>query len=392
MAVVLGNARDRDRFKVILTDDVTMVDSVQALTVYLDEHEDEDTLLVDSDLPMNVAVDLAERFRLERPTLGVILLRYRVEVQTLTDALRAGIREVVANDDAEAILAAYRRSQSVSRLLRHADRRTGDGGKGKVILVFSAKGGSGKTTLATNLAEALVSLGVGRVCLADYNLEFGDVAIAMQVDPVRTISDALGMQGGLDRHGVESMVIEARPKLDVLLAPTQPADAEFITPELAGEVLGLLSEIYDYVVIDTPPAFSSVVLKCFDIADSYVLLTTLDMLALKNFKITLDTLDALGYPRSRWRVVLNRFDSHVGLTGEDMSRTIGLPITSKLPSSKDVPASLNKGVTLVSENPHHPFSRSVLELARMEAGLDADAPIVAAKPERRGLFGRRGGA
>lgn len=395
MTVVFGDIRDQEKFQLTLSEDVKVVESVQSLTTYLEEHEDEDLLVVDADVPMVVAMELAEKYRLERPSLGVILVRNRIEVQTLTEALRSGVREVVARDDAEALLNACRRSQSVSRQMRLGTHRGADG-QGKVIMVFSAKGGCGKTTLATNLAEALASSGAGRVCLVDYNLDFGDVAIAMQVDPIRTVSDALGMQGGLDRHGVESMVISARPKLDVLLAPTQPADAEFITAELAAEVLGLLREVYDYVVIDSAPSFNDVVLKCFDLADSYVLLTTLDMLALKNFKITLDTLDALGYPRTRWQVVLNRFDSHVGLSVEDMERTIGLPITTKLPSSKDVPASLNRGVTLVGENPKHPFSRAVLALAELEAEGAPAAAKSATKsaPASRSLlrgFGRKVG-
>lgn len=392
MAVVFGDIRDRERFRVTLTDEVTVVNSAQSLATYLTEHPDEDQLIVDAETPMSVATELADRYRVERPTLGVILLRNRIEVQTLSEALRAGVREVVAADDAEALLAAYRRSHAVSRQLRHAERRSDDGARGKIILVFSGKGGTGKTTLATNLAQAMADLNVGKVCLADYALEFGDVAIAMQVDPVRTISDALGMQGGLDRHGVQSLVINARPNLDVLLAPKQPADAEFVTPELAAEVLGILAEMYEYVIVDSPPAFSNVMLRCFDMADSYVLLTTLDMLALKNFKVTLDTLDALGHPRSRWHVVLNRFDSRVGLSEEDMERTIGVPILTKLPSSKDVPASLNRGVTLVSTDPKHPFSRSVIELAHLEADLDHAAAPVDRQPTRRGLRGRFGGA
>lgn len=383
MTVVFGDTHDQEKFRLTLTDEVRVVESVQALTTYLEEHDDEDLLLVDAEVPMVIATELAEKYRLERPSLGVILVRNRIEVQTLTDALRAGVREVVARDDAEALLNACRRSQSVSRQLRLGTRIGSEGG-GKVIMVFSAKGGCGKTTLATNLAEAMAVQGAGRVCLVDYNLDFGDVAIAMQIDPIRTVSDALGMQGGLDRHGVESMVINARPNLDVLLAPTQPADAEFITPELAAEILELLREVYEFVIIDSAPTFNDVVLKCFDISDSYVLLTTLDMLALKNFKITLDTLDALGYPRSRWHVVLNRFDSHVGLTVGDMERTIGLPISTKLPSSKDVPASLNRGVTLVGENPKHPFSRAVLELAGLEA--NGSRPTSAPVPQS----GRRG--
>ena len=389
MTVVFGDNRDRERYRVTLTDEVTVVNSVQGLATYLADNEDEDQLIIDAETPMATAMDLAERYRVERPTLGVILVRNRVEMQTLAEALRAGVREVVTLDDAEALLAAYRRSQSVSRQLRHAERRSDDGGQGKVILVFSGKGGTGKTTLATNLAEAMARMDAGKVCLVDYNLEFGDIAIALQVDPVRSISDALGMQGGLDRHGVQSMVINARPNLDVLLAPKQPADAEFVTPELAAEVLGILGDMYDFVIIDSPPAFSNVILKCFDLADSYVLLTTLDMLALKNFKVTLDTLDALGYPRSRWHVVLNRFDSRVGLTEDDMERTIGVPIMSKLPSTKDVPASLNRGVTLVAEDPKHPFSRAVMELAREEAEHEVKAPAEEGGKRRR--FGRFGG-
>lgn len=368
MAVVFGDvARDTERFRLTLTDDVSVFDTVQSMVSYLDEHEVEDLVIIGPDAPMTVATDVAEKYRLDRPSLGVILLRRRVEMQTMAEALRAGIREVVGADDAEALLNACVRSKSVSRQLRHQEFKSLETGRGKVVLVFSAKGGCGKTTLSTNLAEALADLDSGRVCLVDFNLEFGDVAIALQVEPVRTISDALGMQGGLDQHGVNSMVISYKDRFDVLLAPTQPADAEFISAELTAEILGLLAETYDYVVIDSPPAFSDVILKCFDMADSYVLLTTLDMLALKNFKVTLDTLDALGYPRSRWSVVLNRCDSRVGLTPEDMERVIGVPITTKLPSTKDVPASLNKGVTLVGENPRHPFSKAVMGLAAFEA-------------------------
>ena len=391
MAVVFGDvARDTERFRLTLTDDVSVVDTVQSMSSYLDEHEDEDLVIIGPEAPMGVATDIAEKYRLDRPSLGVILLRRRVEMQTMAEALRAGIREVVGADDAEALLAACTRSKSVSRQLRHIELKSGDLGKGKVILVFSAKGGCGKTTLATNLAQALSSLDSGRVCLVDFNLEFGDVAIALQIEPVRTVSDALGMQGGLDQHGVSSMVIPYRDRFDVLLAPTQPADAEFISADLTAEILGLLAESYDYIVIDSPPAFSDVILKCFDLADSYVLLTTLDMLALKNFKVTLDTLDALGYPRSRWTVVLNRCDSRVGLTPEDMERIIGVPIVTKLPSTKDVPASLNKGVTLVGENPRHPFSRAVLGLAEQEANAPRATSNGHARSRAHSLF-RKGG-
>ncbi|MBU6245440.1 MAG: AAA family ATPase [Actinomycetales bacterium] len=364
MPVVLGDAaRDGERLRLTLPDHVETVDTVQSLTAHLDDHRDEDLVIIGPDAPLIVATEIAEKFRLERPWLGVLLLRRRLEVQLLNDALRSGIREVVLADDAQALLDACIRSQAVSRQMRHADLRAAEAGEGKVILVFSAKGGCGKTTVATNLAATMARLDVGRVCLVDLNLEFGDVAIALQVDPVRTISDALGMQGGLDRRAIESMVIPYRDRLDLLLAPTQPADAEFISAGLVGEILTALEGMYDYVIIDAPPAINDVVLKCFDMADSYLLLTSLDMLSLKNVKLTLDTLDVLGYPRSRWEVVLNRFDAKVGLTARDVEQVIGMRITTRLPSSKDVPAALNSGVALSLESPRHPFSRAVRGLA-----------------------------
>jgi Flp pilus assembly CpaE family ATPase len=349
-------------------------------------------VVVDPDVLLTVATDVAEKYRLERPSLGVILLRRRIDMQTMAEALRSGIREVVGADDAEALLAAYQRSQTVSRQIRHSERRPGEAGMGKLILVFSAKGGCGKTTLATNLAEALASLNMGDVCLVDFNLTFGDVAIALQIEPTKTVSDALGMQGGLDKQGVASMVIHYKDRFDVLLAPTQPADAEFISPGLAGEILTLMRDMYTFVVIDSPPMFTEVVLKCFDLADSYVLLSTLDMLSLKNLKVAADTLDALGYPRTRWNVVLNRCDSKVGLTNDDFERALGVPIMTKLPSSKDVPASLNKGSTLVSEMPKHPFSRAVLDFAQIEAESSVDTSAHGHKPKGRVLRRLGGGA
>lgn len=381
MAVVFGDVtRDAERYRLTLSADVVMADSLQSLMAAIDERPEEELVIIGADAPLSIATDVAERYRVERPPLGVILLRRRVDVAAMSEALRAGVREVVPVDDAEALLQACTRSVAVSRQLRHLETRSGESGHGRVVLVFGAKGGCGKTTVATNLAAALAQSNVGRVCLVDLNLDFGDVAIAMQVEPTRTVSDALGMQGGLDREGLRSMVVSAGERLDLLLAPRQPADAEFIGADLVEEVIRLLAEIYDFVVIDSPPAFNEGVLKCFDLADSYVLLTTLDMMALKNFKVTLDTLDALGYPRARWRVVLNRCDSHVGLTAEDVEAVIGLPIEVRLPSSKDVPASINRGVPLVVDSPRHPFSREVLALAHSES---RDRAVVEPRSGRR---------
>ncbi len=197
------------------------------------------------------------------------------------------------------------------------------------------------------------------------------------------------MQGGLDERALASLVVPYKAHLDCLLAPTKPADAEFVSAALAGEILRVLSSMYDYVVVDAPPAFTDVILKTFDMADSYILLTTRDMPALKNLKVTLDTLDNLGFPRTKWNVVLNRGGSRVGLTAADVERTVGVPISVEVPSSVEVPARLNEGVTVVEANPRHAVAKAFFELAakqrRSTGSSKASAP---AKPAKKSLFKR----
>ncbi len=391
MPVVLGDTeRDADRFRFTLADDVVVVETAQKLDSYLDAHPDEDLVVVGPDVSMAVATEVSETYRLRRPFLGVVLLRRRMEVSTMSEAIRAGIREVVLADDVESLVGACKRSMAVSEQLRNVE--AGDSGdqRGKIIVVFSSKGGCGKTTVSTNLAAALSIEGDGAsVCLVDFDLETGDIAIALQLDPSKTISDALGMQGGLDERALASLVVPYKAHLDCLLAPTKPADAEFVSAALAGEILRVLSSMYDYVVVDAPPAFTDVILKTFDMADSYILLTTLDMPALKNLKVTLDTLDNLGFPRTKWNVVLNRGGSRVGLTAADVERTVGVPISVEVPSSVEVPARLNEGVTVVEANPRHAVAKAFFELAakqrRSTGSSKASAP---AKPAKKSLFKR----
>ena len=388
MPVVLGDAdRDAERFRFTVADDVVAVENSAKLDIYLEGHPDEDLIVVGPDVSMAVAAEVAETYRLRRPFLGVVLLRRRIEVSTMTEALRAGVREVVMADDVEALVGACKRSMAVSEQLRNVDSGDATGGRGKIILVFSSKGGCGKTTVSTNLAAALAGQGDGSsVCLVDFDLETGDVAIALQMDPTRTISDALGMQGGLDERAMSSLVVPYKANMDCLLAPTKPSDAEFVSAALAGEILRVLSEMYDYVVIDSPPAFTDVVLKSFDMADSYILLTTLDMPALKNLKVTLDTLDNLGFPRTKWQVVLNRGGSRVGLSAGDIERTVGVPISVEIPSSVEVPLRLNEGVTVFETNPRHIVGKAFQELAdKQRRSTTAKVPV----PAKRSIF-RRG--
>jgi pilus assembly protein CpaE len=300
---------------------------------------------------------------MERPAVGVILVRRQVDVALLTEALRAGVREVVTAGDDAALAAACERSRALSGQVRANDEPEPTH-QGKVITVFAAKGGCGKTTIAVNLAAALAADDAHRVCLVDLDLAFGDVAISVQLDPVRTISDALTMAGHLDTTGAASLLTSYRPGLDMLLAPVTPGDAEKVPAALVGELFAVLRGMFDFVVVDTPAQFSEHVLTAMDVSDHHVLLTTPDTPALKNMRITLDMLDLLSYSRDIRSVVLNRSDSKVGLSSDDVERVVRSPISAQVPSSRAVPISINKGTPIVIATPTHPVSQAITRFAQ----------------------------
>lgn len=383
-------ATSAERFRVTLGADLPVVASTRELFDYLEQDLTENLVVVGPEIPAPMAIELAAHFRLARPALGVILVRNRLEVSVLTAAMQAGVREVVAADDAAELLAATRRSEQVSVAYAAAapvaEGVAGVGSqspkKGKMVLVFSAKGGCGKTTVSTNLAEALATDPTKTVCLVDFDLQFGDVAVALQIDPTKTISDAIRMQHSLDVQGIRSLVTQHKPNLHVLLAPLDPSDVEFITPDLAQNILRGLKDSYDYVVVDAPPAFTEVILRAFDLADQYLLLTTLDTPSLKNLKVTLGTLQALGMPRNKWKVVVNRSTAKAGVTVLDVQNATGFEVAAAIPASDAVPIATNRGKTVVESNPKHKVTAAIRSIA-----ADFTGTAVATKRPRFG-FGR----
>jgi pilus assembly protein CpaE len=166
----------------------------------------------------------------------------------------------------------------------------------------------------------------------------------------------------------------------MLLAPVTPGDAEKIPPGMVGELLAVLRTMFDFIVVDTPAQFSEHVLTAMDVSSQLVLLTTPDVPALKNLRVTLDMLDLLSYPRQIRSVVVNRADSKVGLSLEHVERVVRSPISAQIPSSRAVPLSINKGTPITLESPGHPVSQAVFRFAQARL---AGAPQTTRRPERR---------
>ena len=372
------------------------VTDLEALRAALSGDVDLTTVVLGPAVPLAVATLLASDLRLTRPEVGLVLIRDEVSAQVLTEALRAGVREVVPDHEVPELLRAVARSDDLGRAL--ADRANATTGAevttGRVITVFSAKGGCGKTTMATNIAASLAAGGRRSVVIVDLDLAFGDVAIALQLFPTRTIADAVPM-GEVDFEGVESLLTPHSAGLTALVAPLQPGAAESVPASLVSRILELLRQHFDYVVVDTPPAFDDQVLAAFDLSDSIVLLATLDIPALKNLKLTLETLDILNYPRERWNTVLNRADSKVGLSIAEVEKSLRTSITAQVPSSRDVPASVNRGVPIVLDDPKHPVSVAIRSFAEDRLAAAAGTATISTRvptplrSDRRGFLRRR---
>jgi pilus assembly protein CpaE len=343
--------------------DSAVLPGLDALRAHLDVNVFEDCVVLGPSVDQQDVFALAEDMRLRRPSLGVVMVRRRIDTAVLTDALRSGVREVVQERDLAGLTTAVRRQREIAARLREQVENP-EGGEsqvrgGRVVTVFSAKGGCGKTTLATNLAAALADSKRGSVALLDLDLAFGDVAIALQLFPTHTIADAVPIGEDLDGPALLSLLTSHRSGLQALVAPMEPSAADTIDTALVVHIIDLLREEFDYVVIDTPPALDDNVLAAFDRSDVVALLATLDIPALKNLKLTLETLDLIGFSRDRLKIVLNRSDSKVGLALAEVEKTLKAPIVAQIPSSRDVPASTNRGVAIVSDEPKNPVSLAI---------------------------------
>jgi pilus assembly protein CpaE len=337
-------------------------------------------VVVGPDMALDETVHFSDRLREHHPEIGVVLVRRRLDTGLLVQAMRAGVRDVVKYDDLGALSDACRRSEEVTlRLLgegRPAERGTSQL-SGQILTVFSGKGGSGKTTLATNSAVALATAG-HKVCLVDLDLMFGDVAIALQLVPDRSLADAVALAGKLDQLGVESLVTKHSSGAEAVLAPVSPGTADTVSADVVSELLTVARKMYDVVVVDTPPAFTDHVLAAFDQTDAFLLLCALDVPSIKNLKLTVETMELLRYPRDRWHLVVNRADSRVGLSVSDVERAVGLKSMAEIPSDRAVPASLNRGVPIVTEHPKHAVSTAI---RRMATSVLQPAPPESVPPE-----------
>ena len=242
--------------------------------------------------------------------------------------------------------------------------------QGRMITVLGPKGGAGKTLVSCNLAVSLGSSG-HRVVLIDLDLQFGDVGLALGLPPGKTIHDLVMSGGALDAEKLSAYLAPHESGARALLAPTRPDQASAVSVGFLRELFDVLRASEDYVIVDTPPGFTPEVIAAIDACTDICMVGMLDALSLKNTKLGLETLELMGVVEpERVKLVLNRADSRVGITREDVQAVTGRPPDALIPSHRDIPRSVNEARPIVGSQPGSDAARAFRELGESFVGTD----------------------
>jgi len=400
-----GNAADRDAIANIVKGDSEIevaaapTDAASALAAAGSNRPD--VIIIDAALPGAETAKLIADLTQVAPSAAVVVTSTQSDAAAMRQAMRAGAQDflskpVKADELLPSIHQVYqsnvaRRAALVGSIAAAPpEDRPIDG---KIICMFSPKGGVGRTTIGVNLAIALRNLTNQRVAIADCNLQFGDVGIVMNTNSNRTIADLIPSIGDLTPQVLDAVLAKHDSGVDVLLAPTRPEVAELFHPEHVKQILQALRRTHEYVIVDTWTTFQEVILGIFDVSSEIVLLTTLDMPAIKNIRVFLDVCDAIQYPKERVFLVINRADSSGGLGIDDIEESVQHKVSATLVSAGPlVTSSINRGVPFIITDPTAIISQNVTDLARLllrpEDRMDTPAEVVQAEPARRQGLGR----
>ncbi|HSD79230.1 MAG TPA: AAA family ATPase, partial [Solirubrobacteraceae bacterium] len=306
----------------------------------------------------------------ERPEHPVVVVCGGRPNGFVRDVLSSGADDIVLIEDS-----ATPGADTFFALQKALARRSGAfaaASHGELVCVLGPKGGIGKTLTSSNLGVALSEAG-HRTVVVDLDLQFGDLGLALGLEPEHTVYDLATSGGVLDVDKVGAYLVEHRSGLQVLLAPVRPDQAASITVDFLKELYATLKASFDFVVVDTPPGFSPEVIATIDASSSICMVGMLDAPSLKNTRLGLQTLDLMGYPRERVRVMLNRADTSVGITHADVVAVLGRAPDVLVPSQRDVVRSINAGEPIVLASRRSEPAKAFQALAELLASAGAGA-------------------
>jgi pilus assembly protein CpaE len=304
-----------------------------------------------------------------RGGVGALLVAEELTTQLLQDALRAGVRDVLALPvDSEQLREAVERvAETIPASARvpaaSGEPETGTA-LGTIITVFSAKGGTGKSVIASNLAVTMARRAKGPVAIVDADLKFGDIAVMLKLTPQHTILDAVNSLHRLDTQLLQSLLLRHQGSgLLVLPAPVEPAFADQVNASAMLKIVKLLQTFCQHVIVDTPADYNDVILGLLEESDDILLVTGMDIPSIKNVRVGIAYLRLLNIPVAKLKLVVNRANSRVRLDVGEVERTLQMRADALVPSDIVVPQSVNKGLPAVIDAPRSSVAKSIEDLA-----------------------------
>ncbi len=410
--------------RILIVDDIpTTLDNLQKLLSFEDDIEvcgtggdgrraieearrlQPDIVLMDVNMPQLDGIQATEILAAEVPGSPVIIMSVQGERDYIRRAMQAGAREFLIKPfSGDELIASIRRVHQLEQkkgtfLAKAATTMPAWSGaapqevrRGEVFLVFSGKGGVGKSIIASNLAIALGMETGARVALVDLDLQFGDIGVLLNLDHSRSITDLADASASSDAEFIQDVLANGPEGVQVLLAPISPELADLVTAEHLRTIMQELQRSYDFIVVDTASHLAELNLEAIELATRVIVVTALNIPAIKDTKLTLKVLESLNVEPDRILLALNRSDAHSEFNKEAVENNLRFPIALQIPHDpKAVSTSVNRGAPFVSANPEAEISRSIRELVSQLVPLEpqANAVVAAGAGERKRsrLFG-----
>ena len=341
---------------------------------------DPDVVLMDINMPDMDGIEATERIQEQAPISQIVILSVQGDTNYMRRAMLAGARDFLTKPPkSDELVTVIRRAGAKAKAIRKDAQFGGRGtgslidprgttisltGLGKIVAVYSPKGGVGTTTVATNLAVAMHSSETPAI-IVDASLQFGDVVVFLNERGRTSVVDLAPLADQLDPELVREVVIHHEPSgIDILSAPPHPEDAERVSGTQFVKVLQFLARLYTYVIVDTDSGLSDVTLDTLDASDLLVMISSQDIPAIINTRMMLTLLINLGINKQKIVLVMSRFDKQLAITPEKVGHNLGHKVAAVIPEDREVvvPA-VNRGIPfMLGEGKTKEIGKSILEL------------------------------
>lgn len=361
-----------DKIRILIADDIEETRIVIKKTLNLNEENIEvvgeaengeevlrlipmvkpDVILMDINMPVLNGLEATERITMEYPAVIVIIMSVQAESEYLKKAMFYGAKEYIIKPFTrgtliETITTTFEKYKEMQVKFKDNVNKIRDT---KVIALFSSKGGVGKSVLALNIAVVLSKETNKKVLLIDMDVQFGDISMLVNQYDQKTILDAVD-DGQIDSYEtIKPYLYEYNNNFDILFAPKKPETAEYIAKETVENIMNSVKNQYDAIIVDTGINFNDNTLYILDIAQKILMVSTMEIVALKNTKLGLRVMDSLGYDKDKVKLVINRFNISYGISKKEVEEVFKNGIFASIPDEeKTVTASVNKGLPFCDE-------------------------------------------